>query len=159
MKKVNWKLLIFTILLCQLAGIIGSLFTFSAIPTWYQTLIKPSFNPPSWIFGPVWTTLYTMMGISLYIILSKGPKTKEVKVAVNLFVWQLIANSLWSIIFFGMKNILLALIEIVILLILVFTTIFKFYKINKIAAYLLIPYLLWGSFATFLTYTIWILNK
>lgn len=99
------------------------------------------------------------MGISLYIILSKDLKKKDVKTAVNLFVWQLIANSLWSIIFFGMKNIQLALIEIVVLLVLVFATIYKFYKINKVAAYLLIPYFLWGSFATFLTYTIWILNK
>jgi len=99
------------------------------------------------------------MGISLYIIFSKGLKKKEVKTAVNLFVLQLITNSLWSIIFFGMKNIQLALIEIVILLFLVLTTIKKFYMINKVAAYLLIPYLLWGSFATILTYTIWILNR
>lgn len=159
MKKVSWPKLIFAIVLCQVAGVIGSLFTFSAIPTWYASLVKPSFNPPSWIFGPVWTILYTLMGVSLYIILSKGLKKKEVSVAVNLFVWQLIANSLWSIIFFGMKNIQLALIEILLLLVLVFTTIKKFYKINKVAAYLLIPYFLWGSFATLLTYTIWILNK
>ena len=159
MKKVNWPKLIFAIVLCQAAGIIGSLFTFSSIPTWYAALTKPSFNPPSWVFGPVWTILYTLMGISLYLILSKGLKKKEVKIAVNLFVWQLIANSLWSIIFFGMKNIPLALIEIIVLLLLVFTTIQKFYKINKTAAYLLIPYFFWGSFATFLTYSIWILNK
>ncbi|MCX6706293.1 MAG: tryptophan-rich sensory protein [Candidatus Woesebacteria bacterium] len=158
-KKVNWPRLIFAIALCQAAGIIGSLFTFSSIPTWYAALTKPSFNPPSWVFGPVWTILYTLMGISLYLILSKGLKKKEVKIAVNLFVWQLIANSLWSIIFFGMKNIPLALIEIIVLLLLVFTTIQKFYKINKTAAYLLIPYFFWGSFATFLTYSIWILNK
>jgi len=99
------------------------------------------------------------MGISLYLILSKNLKKKEVKIAVNLFTLQLIANSLWSIIFFGMRNIQLALFEIVVLLILVLATIIKFYKMNKVAAYLLIPYFLWGSFATFLTYTIWILNK
>lgn len=159
MKKVNWPKLIFAIVLCQVAGIIGSLFTFSAIPTWYASLVKPSFNPPSWIFGPVWTILYILMGISFYLILLKNLKKKEIKIAVNLFVWQLIANSLWSIIFFGMKNIQLALIEIVVLLVLIFTTIKKFYKINKVAAYLLIPYLLWTGFATFLTYSIWILNK
>jgi len=128
-------------------------------PESYASLTKPSFNPPFWLFGPVWTILYTLMGISLYIIFSKGLKKKEVKTAVNLFVLQLITNSLWSIIFFGMKNIQLALIEIVILLFLVLTTIKKFYMINKVAAYLLIPYLLWGSFATILTYTIWILNR
>lgn len=152
MKKVDWPKLIFAIILCQAAGIIGSLFTFSAIPTWYATLTKPSFNPPSWIFGPVWTLLYTLMGISLYLVWKNKP-------AVKLFVWQLIANSLWSIIFFGMKNIGLALVEIIVLLALVLATIMKFYKINKTAAYLLIPYFLWGSFATLLTYSIWILNK
>jgi benzodiazapine receptor len=159
MKKVDWPKLIFAILLCQAAGIIGSLFTFSAIPTWYAGLIKPSFNPPSWIFGPVWTALYALMGLSLYLILSYGLKKKGVKTAINLFTLQLIANILWSIIFFGMKNIRLALIEIIVLLVLVLLTMLKFYKINKEAVYLLIPYFLWGSFATFLTYSIWILNK
>jgi len=151
-KKVVWPKLIFAIVICQAAGIIGSFFTLAAIPTWYAALTKPSFNPPSWVFGPVWTILYTLMGISLYLVWKN-------KSAVKLFVWQLIANSLWSIIFFGMKNIPLALIEIIILLVLIFATIMKFYKINKAAAYLLIPYFLWGSFATFLTYSIWILNK
>lgn len=151
-KKVNWPKLIFAIVLCQAVGIIGSLFTFSAIPTWYGSLVKPSFNPPSWVFGPVWTILYTLMGVSLYLVWKSKP-------AVKLFIWQLIANSLWSIIFFGMKNIQLALIEIIVLLILVLATIKKFYKINKIAAYLLIPYFVWGGFATLLTYSIWILNK
>ena len=152
MKKVVWPKLIFAIVICQAAGIIGSFFTLAAMPTWYAALTKPSFNPPSWVFGPVWTILYTLMGISLYLVWKN-------KSAVKLFVWQLIANSLWSIIFFGMKNIPLALIEIIILLVLIFATIMKFYKINKAAAYLLIPYFLWGSFATFLTYSIWILNK
>ena len=152
MKKVVWPKLIFAIVICQAAGIIGSFFTLAAIPTWYAALTKPSFNPPSWVFGPVWTILYTLMGISLYLVWKN-------KSAVKLFVWQLIANSLWSIIFFGMKNIQLALIEIIILLVLVLATIIKFYNINKVAAYLLIPYFLWGSFATLLTYSIWILNK
>lgn len=152
MKKVNWPKLIFAIILCQAAGIVGSLFTFSAIPTWYASLVKPSFNPPSWLFGPVWTVLYTLMGISLYLVWKN-------KSAVKLFILQLVANSLWSIIFFGMKNIQLALIEIIVLLILVLATIKKFYRINKIAAYLLIPYLFWGGFASLLTYSLWILNK
>jgi benzodiazapine receptor len=158
-KRVNWPKFIFAIALCEVAGVIGSLFTFSAIPTWYASLVKPPFNPPSWIFGPVWIALYALMGLSLYLILSYGFKKKGIKTALNLFTLQLIANVLWSIIFFGMKNIQLALIEIIILLVLVLLTILKFYKINKEAAYLLIPYFLWGSFATFLTYSIWILNK
>lgn len=152
MKKVNWPKLIFAIVICQAAGVVGSLFTLSAIPTWYATLVKPSFNPPSWLFGPVWTVLYTLMGISLYLVWKN-------KSAVKLFILQLVANGLWSIIFFGMKNIQLALIEIIVLLILVLATIKKFYKINKIAAYLLIPYLLWGGFASLLTYSLWVLNK
>lgn len=159
MRKIIWPKLIFAIVICQLAGIIGSIFTVNSIPTWYATLVKPSFNPPAWVFGPVWMVLYTLMGISLYLILLKGFKKKEVKPAINVFTWQLIANSLWSIIFFGWKNIALALVEIILLLVLVIMTIVKFYKIDKVAAYLLIPYLLWGSFATFLTYSIWMLNK
>ena len=159
MKKINWPKLIFAIVLCQLAGIIGSVFTVNSIPTWYATLVKPTFNPPSWVFGPVWTILYTLMGISLYLVMSKGLKKKEVGLAVRAFTWQLILNSFWSIIFFGWKNIFLALVEIIVLLTLVVVTIVRFYKINKVAAYLLIPYLIWGSFATFLTYGIWTLNR
>ena len=132
MKKINWPKLIFAIVLCQLAGIIGSVFTVNSIPTWYATLVKPTFNPPSWVFGPVWTILYTLMGISLYLVMSKGLKKKEVGLAVRAFTWQLILNSFWSIIFFGWKNIFLALVEIIVLLTLVVVTIVRFYKINKV---------------------------
>jgi tryptophan-rich sensory protein len=159
MKRVNWKKLILAIILCQFTGVIGSIATMPSIPTWYASLIKPSFNPPSWVFGPVWTILFTMMGISLYLIWQKGINKKEVKEAVKFFYLQLVFNCFWSIIFFGLHNPFAAFIEIIILLVLVAFVIFKFYKINKNAAFLLIPYLLWGSFATFLTYNIWLLNK
>ena len=137
----------------------GSAFTFSQIPTWYATLNQPSFNPPSWIFGPVWTTLYLLMGIALYLVWEKGIKDAKAKQAVVLFGIQLVLNSLWSIIFFGLHNIPLALAEIVVLLAFIVATVVKFYRIHRWAAYLLLPYLAWSTFATFLTYSYWILNR
>jgi tryptophan-rich sensory protein len=156
MKKIKWFPLVLSILLCEFAGVVGSLFTSPSIPTWYASLIKPSFNPPSWLFAPVWTTLYFLMGISLYLIWEKGKKTINL---VKLFLFHLVLNSLWSIIFFGGKNIFLALIEIIALWAIILVLIVKFYKINKISAYLLIPYILWVSFASFLNYSLWILNR
>lgn len=158
MKKIAWKKLIVSIGLCEGAGIVGSIFTVSAIPAWYATLIKPSFNPPGWIFGPVWTTLYLLMGISLYRVWEKGSKKKKVRYAITFFGIQLLLNALWSIIFFGAHNLVGALVEIVLLLGFLVATIVKFIKIDKLAAYLLIPYFLWVSFATLLTYSIWKLN-
>jgi len=153
---VKWKELILAIVICQLAGIIGSLFTFSAISTWYATLVKPSFSPPNWVFGPVWTLLYTLMGISVYLIYIS--KSKEKFDAMKIFGFQLFLNAIWSIVFFGMKSPLYALAIIALLwLSIIFTTI-KFYKINKTASFLLIPYLLWVSFASILNYYIWVLN-
>ncbi|MBU0546547.1 tryptophan-rich sensory protein [Patescibacteria group bacterium] len=158
MKIKKPKLLILSIVFSQLAGFVGAFATTPAIPGWYSTLIKPNFNPPSWIFGPVWTALYTLMGISLYLVWSKGFHTKNVKPAVQLFVVHLVFNSLWSIAFFGLKNIALALLIIIILWTMIAYLIKLFWKINKKASYLLIPYILWVSFATVLNYSIWILN-
>lgn len=145
------------ILLCLLAGIIGSIFTTSNIPTWYESLNKPSFNPPNWLFAPVWTTLYILMGISAFLIYKKGLK-KDIKFALGIFGLQLIFNTLWSILFFGLNSPLLGLICIIILWCLIVFTIKLFYKISKTAAYLLIPYIIWVSFATILNYFIWVLN-
>lgn len=156
MKKSN-KLLI-SIIICELAGVIGSIFTTPAIKSWYVFLQKPTFAPPNWLFGPVWVTLYILMGISLSLIWNKGLKKKEIKSAFILFIIHLAFNSLWSVIFFGFKSILGGLIAISLLDILVAVIIFKFYKINKMSAYLLIPYLLWALFATFLNFNILILN-
>lgn len=147
------------ILLCQLAGIIGSAFTFDAIPTWYTTLTKPSFSPPNWIFGPVWTTLYTLMGISLYLVWKKGLKIKNIKFAFWFFVVHLAVNSTWSIIFFGFKDIKTALLTIIILWIMIAYSIKLFYKINKTAAYLLLPYFAWVSFAATLNYSLMVMNR
>ncbi|MFH1828774.1 MAG: TspO/MBR family protein [Nanoarchaeota archaeon] len=152
MKKI-WKLII-SIVLPFLASAIGSLFTASSVSSWYTTLIKPSFNPPSWVFGPVWTILYLLMGVSLYLVWIK----KFDKNAFTFFGIQLVLNALWSILFFGLKSPLFAFIEIVFLWIAILITIIYFYKINKISAYLLIPYILWVSFAAILNFAIFILN-
>lgn len=154
----DWKKLIASIFICQLAGVIGSIFTTSAIKDWYVFLLKPTFAPPNWVFAPVWVTLYTMMGISLFLIWKKGLDKKEINNAFKLFLIHLLVNSLWSVIFFGLRNILGGLIEISILVVLVVIIVTKFYKIDKVAAYLLIPYLFWGIFATFLNFQILRLN-
>jgi len=150
--------LIAAIIFAELAGIIGSLFTFSSIPTWYVTIIRPTFSPPNWIFGPVWTTLFALMGIALFLVWQKGIARKDVKVAVAIFLVQLILNTIWSIIFFGAHNIGGAFIEIIFLWLAILATIITFYKISKPAGYLLLPYIAWVSFAGFLNYTIWTLN-
>lgn len=146
------------ILIAEVAGLIGSFFTTPSIATWYASLNKPRFNPPNWIFAPVWTTLFLLMGVAAYLIYAKGLKKKNVQQALAIFALQLIFNVFWSIIFFGLHLPLLALIEIVFLWGLILLTINKFYKIAKPAAYLLIPYLLWVAFATVLNLSIVILN-
>lgn len=148
--------LIICILLCLSAGLIGSIFTMPAINSWYIYLNKPSFNPPGWLFGPVWTTLYILMGISLYLFLNS--KKKKPLYSIDVFALQLLLNFMWSIIFFGFKNILFAFINIFFLWVLILMTILKFYKVNKTSGLLLIPYLLWVTFAAILNFSILILN-
>ena len=140
------------------AGVIGSAFTFTGINSWYQYLLKPNFNPPSWLFGPVWTTLYILMGIALYLIWKDGLKKDFVKNSFLLFIVNLVLNSLWSIVFFGLQNPALAFLVIILLWLVILVLIIRFYKINKLASYLLIPYILWVSFASILNFSIWQLN-
>ena len=147
------------IVLCQLAGLIGSIFTFEAIPTWYAALNKPPLNPPNWVFGPVWTILYTLMGISLFLLWKKGDSGIKIKPAVIIFIIQLILNSAWSIVFFGVKSILGAFILITFLWLAIFINMIQFNKISKTAAYMLLPYLLWVSFASYLNLSIYIHNN
>jgi translocator protein len=156
---VKFLKLISSIVICFLAGGIGSIFTISAIPTWYAHINKPFFSPPNWIFGPVWTTLYILMGISLYLIWIKGFKTKKVRDAIVLFVIQLTLNAIWSPVFFGYKNLLLAFVIIIAMIFYVVKTILAFSKIDKRASYLLYPYLAWISFASILNFSVWFLNK
>ena len=147
-----------SILLCQIVGFIGSLATNPAIPTWYETLKKPAFSPPNWIFGPVWITLYTLMGISLFIIWQRGLKAPGVKPALSFFSLQLLLNALWSWAFFGLRSPLIGLLDIVLLWVAILLTIRSFYVVSKTAVLLLLPYLLWVSFAAILNFSLWILN-
>ncbi len=150
--------LILAVLLSLMAGVVGSFFTFSSIEDWYQFLEKPILNPPNWVFGPVWTLLYILMGVALFLVWKKGWENKSVKLAMVLFFLQLGLNALWSILFFGFQNPFLAFVEIVILWLLIVITMENFYQISKLAMYLLIPYLLWVSFASYLNASIWLLN-
>ena len=150
--------LIGSIIICQLAGFIGSLFTTPAIPTWYKTLTKPAFNPPNSIFSPIWITLFLLMGISLFLVWQKNLKDRKVKIALLFFTVQLVLNILWSVLFFGLKSPLLAFIEIIILWFAILLTILKFFKVSKPAGALLLPYILWVSFAAFLNFFLWNLN-
>jgi len=151
---------VIAILICQMAGVIGSFFTADAIPGWYATLVRPEFSPPNWVFAPVWLTLYTLMGISLYLVWNKsrGKKAKAATPALLVFSAQLVLNAIWSIIFFGLQSPFYAFIIIIFLWVLIAGSIYFFYKISKTAAYLLIPYIIWVSFAAVLNYYIWILN-
>ncbi len=148
--------MILFIILCETAGIIGSFFTFQSVQEWYPTLNRPDFNPPSWVFGPVWTTLYALMGISAYLIFMSGKK--ESNSALFIFGGQLILNTLWSIAFFGLQSPFLAFLTIIVLWAMIVWTIYAFYQISKKAAVLLVPYILWVSFAAVLNYFIMILN-
>ena len=151
--------IVVSIAVCELAGIVGSVFTMPSIPGWYAGLAKPSFNPPNWIFGPVWTLLYAMMGLAAYLVYEKGFKRPEVKKALAVFAAQLVMNTLWSIVFFGAHRILGAAVVIVLLWAMILATILLFHRISKAAAYLLVPYILWVSFATVLNASLYVLNR
>jgi tryptophan-rich sensory protein len=159
MKINNLAKLLTAIVVCELAGIVGSVFTAPSIPTWYAGIIKPSFNPPSWVFGPVWTTLFALMGIAAFLVWKKGFDRRDVKIALAIFLGQLVLNTLWSIIFFGLHSPGGAFVEIVFLWLAILATIIVFYKISKPAAWLLLPYILWVTFAGYLNYSIYMLNK
>lgn len=156
--KVTVKL-ICSVFVCLLTGFLGSFLTMDSISTWYADLSKPSFTPPDWAFGVVWPILYVMMGISAFLIWNKGIGSKQARVALGLFILQLILNSLWTPIFFGLNMMALALVEIVLLWVAILITIFAFWRISKTAAYLLIPYILWVSFAIVLNAALWYLNR
>jgi len=148
--------LILSLVIPQLAGLIGALFTAKAIPEWYSGLVKPPFSPPNYLFAPVWLILYLLMGISLYLNWIK--KTKQAKDNVRLFFVHLFFNFIWTPTFFGAKNTLLAFMIILVLLQLIIFMIWRFWKINKLSSLLLFPYLIWVIFASILNYAIWYLN-
>ena len=139
-------------------GAIGGWFTSQYVKTWYLTLNKPSFNPPNWIFAPVWTTLYILMGISAYLIWLKRKEVEHFSRTAAIYLLQLVLNVMWSFLFFYAHEIGLAFFEIIALLIAIIINARVFYKIDKTAGLLFIPYILWVSFATILTYSIFSLN-
>lgn len=177
MKINNTFKLIIAIAVSELAGIIGSVFTSPAISGWYAGLAKPAINPPAWMFGPVWTTLFALMGIAAFLIWreydkltlsevegseDQGPvirRKRQIKIALSIFLVQLVLNTLWSIIFFGLRNPGAAFVEIIFFWLAIVATIIAFAKISRPAAWLLVPYILWVSFAGWLNYSVWQLNS
>jgi benzodiazapine receptor len=153
-----WKLVV-SIIACLAAGAIGSVFTRQAIPTWYATLEKPAFNPPNWVFMPVWTLLYIMMGVAAFLVWRKGLENKQVRIALVVFLVQLVLNALWSVAFFGLESPLYGLVVIVALWVAILVTVLKFYRISRVASVLMWPYLLWVTFAAVLNSSIWLLNR
>ena len=150
--------LIVAVLLPVLVGAVSGLFTASSVKTWFVTLNKPSFNPPSYVFAPVWTTLYIMMGVAFYLVwVSVTDKAQQHK-AMTVYFIQLFLNFCWSFIFFYKQRPDLAFIEIVFLWVSIVATLVLFYRISNPAGWLLVPYLLWVSFASALNYAIWQLN-
>lgn len=148
------------ILLCEAVGILGSVLTASQIQTWYLTeVIRPSFSPPNWLFGPVWTILYALMGIALYLVWEQKKRNKEWRAAIAIFFVQLFLNAIWTPIFFGMHALGFAFGVIIAMWLAIVLTIIVFYRQKKVAGYLLIPYLLWVSFASVLNGAIWYLNR
>lgn len=159
--------LIIAVAVSEMAGAVGSIFTAGSIDTWYTALAKPSFNPPNWVFAPVWTLLYFLMGVAAFLVWSSATagvgeqarqEKRKVKIALVLFGVQLLLNALWSIIFFGLRSPGGALVEIVFLWLAIAATISAFAKVSKLAASLLVPYILWVSFALCLNYSIYTLN-
>ena len=151
--------IVLVVVLCVTVGYLSGLVTRESILTWYVTLNKPSFNPPNWVFAPVWTLLYIIMGVAAGMIWTSNSEEQTTKKALGFFAIQLGLNALWSYLFFGLHNPLLALIEIILLWLMIFETYNMFKKINKTSGLLLFPYLAWVSFATILNASIWWLNS
>lgn len=150
--------LVFSIGISEAAGIIGSIFTARSVRTWYQELARPSFSPPSWVFGPVWTLLYALMGTAAYMVYRYGTGRSDVRIALIAFGVQLALNLAWSFLFFGLQNPGVAFFEILAMWIAIAITIVLFYRVSVPAALLMLPYLAWVSFASYLNYSIWKLN-
>ena len=154
----NLTKLVIAIAIPLAIGGTAGFFTATGVDSWYQTINKPSWNPPGWIFGPVWTTLYVMMGVALFFVWKSDVNEQLKRSAITLFAIQLVLNFFWSFIFFNQHQPGWALVEIIVMWVFILLTIFSFAPISKTAAWLLVPYISWVSFATILNYTIWKLN-
>jgi len=155
---VSWTRLTMFVVIAELAGVLGSLFTFKSIPAWYAKLNKPTFGPPNWLFGPVWTALYALQGLAAYLVYEQRNANPSSNAALWLFWIQLALNALWTPLFFGLKNPQLAFYEIIILWIFIVLTTVWFFRVNLIAGTLFLPYLAWVTFASALNFYIWRLN-
>ena len=158
MKSKDVIKLIVSIAVPLLAGGVGAVATTPAISTWYATLNKPWFTPPDWLFGPVWTLLYILMGLALFLVW-RSPKSRTRDIGIALFAVQLAVNVVWSFAFFGLENTLYGVLTIIPLWVLIAATIFQFYKVSKGAAFLMVPYILWVSIATALNTAVYLLNR
>lgn len=151
--------LVTSVMVCLLGGFAGSFFTSSSLESWYLQLKKPALNPPSWVFAPVWTALYIMMGVAAYLVWEKWPKDRSAGPALALFALQLALNFTWSPAFFGARSPLLGLVVIMLMWAAIAATLVLFYRVSPPAAYLLVPYLVWVSFAVYLNASIFYLNR
>ena len=151
--------LVVAVVIPLVVGGLGGIATASAIPTWYQGLNKPAWNPPNWVFGPVWTLLYVLMGVAAWLVWRQGWDNPQVRMALAIFGVQLLLNLFWSLIFFGLRSPGWAVLEIVILWGFVLATTVQFYRLDSIAGLLLIPYQLWVTFAAVLNAAVWQLNR
>ena len=158
-RRVEIAKLVTSIILCLVVGMMGSIFTKPAILSWYVSLKKPFFTPPDWVFAPVWVILYIPMGVAAFLVWRKGSHQKQNRSALFLFGIQLILNVLWPVIFFGLRSLLVGLIEISILAVAILLTIQSFLQVSRVAGLLLIPYFLWVAFASGLNLSIWVLNR
>ena len=155
----NWKKLLISLALPQVAAAIAAYVTITGSGSWYEDLQKPEWNPPSWLFGPVWTLLYILMGIAFYLVWKGEGSSPQKRLAMTLWGVQLLLNFCWSIIFFKLQETGWATVEIALLWLALLATIFAFARLSRLAAWLLVPYISWVSFAAYLCYTIWQLNR
>ncbi|MBN2144446.1 MAG: tryptophan-rich sensory protein [Candidatus Aureabacteria bacterium] len=158
MRKIHFKKLMAALVLPQLAGSLGAIFTRESVETWYQQLIKPSLNPPSWVFAPVWTTLFLLMGFAFYLVWVSPQDNARRKTGLSLFCLHLGVNTLWSFLFFGLQSPFWAFMDIIVLWIMITLLVRIFWSLDLWAGVMLVPYLLWVSFAAFLNYEIWRMN-
>lgn len=155
----DWMLLGASLVLTLAAAAIGGAVTARPVQTWYRTIRKPTWNPPDWLFGPVWTILYILMGISLWRVWRIGWDLGAVRTAVLLFLAQLVLNVLWSVIFFGQRQLGWGVLELILLWACLLATMIAFFGLQPLAGWLLVPYLAWVTFAGFLNFTVWRLNR
>ncbi len=158
LQRKDFPLLILFIFACLMVGGLSGFFNPGDMNIWYANLIKPEWTPPNWIFGPVWTVLYILMGLAAFLVYREGFKRREVKIALGLFSLQLGLNFFWSILFFTFNNLRASFVEIIFLWVAIVATIISFYRISRPAAWIMVPYLLWVTFASILNYRLLILN-